>query len=636
MCGIFGILNFDRQNTVEQSALRLMGRVLHHRGPDDEGYHVDGNLGLGHKRLSVIDLSSRGRQPMSDKDRRLWVTYNGEIYNHLELRQSLETSNYPFRSRTDTEVLLPLYDKHGVQCVDYLNGMFAFAIWDQVARRLFLARDPFGIKPLYYRLTADRLVFASEVKAIVALERDQTALNSRGLADYLTFQYGIGDETLFEGVNKLLPGHSMVVEQDGSHAIDRYWDFRYDKQDLTEEAAREQTHALLEDSVRLQLRSDVPVGCHLSGGIDSGSISVMASRMSGASVRTFTAGFAEGGLFDDTEFARLTADHARSIHSEIYPSPTDFSDSFERLIWFLDEPVAASGSFPQFCVSKLASESVKVVLGGQGADEVFGGYARYYLLHLSAALSAGIEGAGSNHGSGFSMSDLAPNLSQLRSYRPMMSSFLRDGIFDDVEAQYYRLIRRQHDVSGLLSPDVAGSQGGYEPYEAFRQLFNEPGAVSLLDKVLHFEMSAWLPALLQVEDRTSMAWSLESRVPFLDKRLVEFGFSLPVKTKFAGGRLKHILREAVRETIPVEIQERKDKLGFPVPLSAWFAGPLRDWLHDTLLSRRARERGILRPGAIEAAVSSDSQFDRSLWGILCLEMWCRLFLDGDAWPGESS
>jgi len=630
MCGIFGVFHFDPQRQVNGGDLRRMGAALHHRGPDDQGYFTDGNLGLGHKRLSIIDLSELGRQPMSSPGGNLSITYNGEIYNYLEEREQLERAGCAFRSRTDTEVLLALFERQGPACLTRLEGMFAFAVWDRQQRRLFLARDPFGIKPLYYRLDAKGLVFASEVKAILALDAAPACLDQAALAEYLTFQYTLGEETLFQGIRKLLPGHWLTVDQDGRTQVQRYWQPNFAKRDIAQEQAAGELLDLLRDSVRLQLRSDVPLGCHLSGGIDTAAITGLASQLVAGPVQTFTAGFAEGGIYDDTAFAGITAAQAGTRHAQVFPTAADFADSFERLIWFLDEPVAAPGVFPQYCVSRLASQRVKVVLGGQGADEIFGGYARYYLLYLEAALRQGINGPSTRLG--LELADLLPNLEQLRNYRPLMASFWAEGLFGDPADRYLRLILRRAELQGLLAPDWQSGTTQAQLEERYRDLFNAPGEVELLDKVLHFELTAWLPALLQVEDRTSMAWSLESRVPFLSTRLADFAFSLPAAVKFSGGRLKYILRRAVEGLVPPQILQRRDKLGFPVPLSSWFAGPLRDWVHDLLLSRRSLERGLFRPEALRAALTQDSAFDRGLWGMLCLETWCRLFVDGKALP----
>lgn len=626
MCGICGLFNFFDYEPADRGVLAAMTAVLAHRGPDAEGFHVDGPLGLGHRRLSIIDLSAAAAQPMSDPEGRYWLTYNGEIYNYIELRAALQSRGWKIRTKSDSEVLLLSFIEHGPACLAKLNGMFAFAVWDSKERRLFLARDHFGIKPLYYHLKNGRFTFASEVKALLKAPWIKAGLNPTALSDYLTFQYVLREDTLFKDIKKLEPGHWLAIDYEGRTKLHRYWRPEFGKVDLSEDQAVERVHYLIKDSLRLQVRSDVPVGAHLSGGLDTATVVCLADGLLPDGLKTFTAGFNEGGVYNDTGYARITAEHVGSRHFEIFPTADDFVDQLDRLMYHMDEPVAAPGSFAQYFVSKLASEQVTVALGGQGADEIFGGYARYYLYYLEAALRNGVH---QDRNLELGLTDLIPGLPQLNNYLPLMQSFFKEDLFGDPASRYLRLIRRQEDLGKVIHPDLIAVMEGYSSEETFREMYGEPVNVDDLDRILNFEMTAWLPALLQVEDRTSMAWSLESRVPLLDHRLVELANSLPVSIKFQGGRLKHVMRRAVRDKLPPAIVSRSDKLGFPVPLKDWFAGPLKDWLCDRLLSRKSLERGLFRPEAIQSIVRSNDIFDRRLWGLLCLEIWAGLFIDTD-------
>ncbi len=631
MCGISGLLNFDRNQAVDQNALFRMTDILGHRGPDDEGYVIDGNLGLGHKRLGIMDPTPAGHQPMSSPDGRYWIVFNGEIYNFIEIRDLLSLEKEDYKSKSDTEVLLHMFIRYGAECLGRLRGMFAFAVWDSKERSLFLARDPFGIKPLYFRKNRERFLFASEIKSILACEGDGGRIDHRALADYLTFQYTLDERTLFRDIHKLQPGCWMEVRQDGSCLEEKYWAPTFSKRggDYTQTAT--DLRELLEKSVSIQLRSDVPLGGHLSGGLDTAIIASLASSNLGAPFKTFTAGFGnEGGIYDDTRAAGNNAAYLGTEHFEINLDHNDFTSSFMDLIWALDEPVAAPGTLPQFFVSKLASQKVKVVLGGQGADEMFGGYARYYLLYLEKALQKALTGEPAHLGLG--LPNLLPGLGQMRNYGPMIKAFLGSGLFGPADERYFSLIRRQNDPVSMLEDDVRESLGGYDTFSHFMECFNAPGEVELLDKILNFETCVWLPALLQVEDRTSMFWSVESRVPFLDTAIADFAFSLPAAVKFRGGKLKGVLRQAVTGLLPEAVVNRRDKIGFPVPLHEWFKGPLRDWLYSFLLDRRTLERGIFRKESVLSGMNTDGAYSRALWGLISLEACFRLLLDGDGLP----
>ncbi len=631
MCGICGILNYEASQEVDERCLKAMARSMRHRGPDDEGFFLDENLGLGHQRLSIIDLSSLGQQPMTGSSERFWIVYNGEIYNYLEIRQYLVGKGYTFRSSSDTEVLLKLYEEEKEACVHRLNGMFAFAIWDRKHRTLFAARDRFGIKPFYYIALDKTFLFASEIKAFFETGSFRPELDQDGLADYLTFQLCLGGKTLFKNVKKLMPGHCLSITSDGDLTIKKYWDLDFTiDTEHTVEYFEHRLLRLLEDSVRLRLRADVPVGAHLSGGLDSSTMASLASSQLGSSIHTFSGGFREGPKYNETPYAKLVSSRIKTRHHEVFPTADDFVKILPTLIYHMDEPAAGPGLFPQFFVSKLASQNVKVVLGGQGGDEIFGGYTRYLIAYLEACIKGGIEGTQEDQKYVVTFDSILPNLQQLQGYQPLMRYFWKDGLFDSPDERYYRLIDRSNGLRNLVSSDVFIGENGYQPFEAFLQIFNDDSNCrSYINKMTRFDLKTLLPALLHVEDRTSLAVSLESRVPILDHRIAELVASMPPMIKYRGGRSKHIFRKVVQHIVPQEIFEREDKMGFPVPLNEWYQGsPVRDFVRDTLLGSRAQTRGFVQRNKIEALLNSERAYGRSVWGLLCLELWMQIFLDG--------
>ena len=634
MCGITGVYNYAIAERVTEERLHRMTDAIRHRGPDDVGYYLEpqARLGFGHLRLSIIDLSAAGHQPMSNSDGSQQIIFNGEIYNYLELRTSLQ--GYQFHSHSDTEVLLNLYDRYGPAALDKLNGMFAFAIWDEHKRQLFIARDRFGVKPLYYFDDGQTFAFASEIKALLAHPaiKAKAGLNPAGLADYVNFQYCLGEKTFFQQIKRLEPGYYLTVDEERGVQVRQYWDLHYDDarldHDHDEDYFAERLLMLLEDAVRIELRSDVPVGAHLSGGVDSSAVASLAANLLDNQISTFSGGFHDGAQFDETPYARLVAGQIKSDHHEIFPTARDFAETLPMLIYHMDEPAAGPGLFPQYFVSKLAAQHVKVVLGGQGGDELGGGYARYLVCMLEQALREAIKPTITDNP--FSLPALTPYLDQLANYQPMMQQLWQMGLFGVDGERYFRLSQRTRAESIFTAEFLHDSGMEAEAsHEAFLAIFNRPQTDSLLNKMLYYDAKAMLPALLQVEDRTSMAVSLESRVPLLDHRIAELFATIPPGVKLKGGQLKYLYRKAIRNVIPSQIWQRTDKMGFPVPTNLWFRNELRDFVQEVLGSERALSRGIVRPDALKAAVDSggSGQFGRELWGLLCLELWFRAFMD---------
>jgi asparagine synthase (glutamine-hydrolysing) len=631
MCGICGICFSDRARPVSASVIGDMTASLHHRGPDDEGIHIDGAIGFGHRRLSIIDLSSAGRQPMISRDGRYVLVFNGEIYNYRELRQELTARGETFDSSTDTEVLLRLYARDGEACLSRLVGMFAFAVWDARERRLFAARDHFGDKPFYYATGDGWFAFASEIKALFRTGLITPELHGPGLADYITFQFCLDDKTMFRQVRKLMPGHYLTVSASGDMRVHRYWqlDFAIDGEH-DEQFFRDRLTERLEDAVRLQMRADVPLGAHLSGGLDSSAVASLATRIAGRPISVFSGAFREGPQYDETPYARLMAAHLGADHHEVYPTAQDFVSHMPRLIYHMDEPAAGPGLFPQFCVSQLARRHVKVVLGGQGGDEVFGGYIRYLIAYLEECIKGGINGTQHEEDARYvvTLESILPNLRQLQGYEPLLRHFWGSGLFAPAEERYLRLIDRSEGVREFIVPDLLPPSSEYDPVLAFREAFHAHACGSLINRLTWFDIQTQLPALLQVEDRTSMAVGLESRIPLLDHRIVELVASMPPKVKYQGGRSKYIFREAVRQMLPPAIYQRADKMGFPVPLQEWYqVEPVRSFVADALLAARG-ENFFVRTGALESLVDRTRPYGRGTWGLLCLELWRRTFLDG--------
>lgn len=629
MCGIAGILHGDQRRPVDERRLEVMAATLRHRGPEDEGIHVDGNLGLAHRRLSIIDLSEQGRQPMSNEDGSVWLVFNGAIYNYLELRQRLIAKGHRFRSHTDTEVIVHLYEEEGEDCVHQLNGMFAFAIWDAQKRRLFAARDRFGVKPFYHVEREGTFAFASEIKALVRSGLVEPQLDRRGIADYMTFQLTLGSKTLFEGVNELLPAHVLTVDADGVVSTRRYWDLDFTiDMETSRETFESRLLQLVEDSVRLQLRADVPVGAHLSGGLDSSVVTSLAAQLLGAPLSTFSGGFHESEKFDETRYARIVAQTSGTDHHEVFPGPQDFVDVMPGLMYHMDQPAAGPGVFPQLLLSRLAREHVKVVLGGQGGDEIFGGYTRYLIAYLEQSIKGGIEGTQEDDKYVVTFESILPNLRQIDGYQPLLRQFWSDGVFDAEDRRYLRLIDRSSAMKAYINPDLLPQPGEYDLFAEYRELFHAANCRSLINKMTRFDMLTLLPSLLHVEDRTSMSVSLESRVPLLDHRIAELVASMPPKIKYKGGESKHIFRNVAKHIVPPEISDRKDKMGFPVPLSEWLRrGPVREFVRDSLLGEQVRRRGLVQVDAVENLLDGERSFGRGVWGLLSLELWQQAFFD---------
>lgn len=627
MCGIAGIIHLkgDRYPNLS-SHLHVMNTLQAHRGPDGEGYWQDskGKLGFAHRRLKIIDLST-GDQPMSDLYGNT-VCYNGEIYNYLELRKEL--SDYDFRTTSDTEVILAAYKKWGVDCVTHFRGMFAFALWDETNQTLFCARDRFGIKPLYYAKVGDYLYFASEVKTLVPF-LPEIKTHPEALQDYLVFQFCLGTKTLFDGVQELPPAYYLVVKN-GLHHISKYWEVYYELDfEHSPKYFEEKLKALIHDSIHMHTRADVPIGAYVSGGVDSGIIASIAAqyqKQDGLPFVGFCGKFSICSEYDESVYARALSENANIPLHEIDITSNDFIDTIEKVIYHLDYPVAGPGSFPQYHVSKLASRYRKVVLGGQGGDEIFGGYTRYLIAYFEQCIKAAINGTSQNGNFIVTYESIIPNLGSLKNYQSLLQEFWREGLFDSLDKRYFRLINR---APSLQNEIVWNELGNYSPFSAFCDIFHgkNVGKESYFDSMTHFDFKTLLRALLHVEDRMSMAHSVESRVPFLDHPLVEFAATMPSNIKFKDGQLKMVLVNAMRSVLPEVISNRKDKMGFPVPLNEWMKTDIKDFVHDIFSSKKMKERPYFNQSEILKSLNHETKFGRKIWGLLSLELWHRQFHD---------
>jgi asparagine synthase (glutamine-hydrolysing) len=612
--------------------LERMRDVLTHRGPDDAGLFIDGRVGLGHRRLSIVDVAS-GHQPMTNEDGTLHIVYNGEIYNHADFRESLEAHGHRYETHCDTETILHLYEEHGQACVDHLRGMFAFAIWDQQKRELFVARDRLGVKPLYYAQTSDgSFYFASEIKALLETGEVKAELNYKALPDYLANHATSGEETLFVGIKRLLPGH-ILLWRDGAIRINKYWDVSFARSDDDKRSDSDyiaEWSELFRESVRLRLMADVPLGMFLSGGIDSSAIAAVMSGMVNEPIKTFSVAFQEREA-NELEYARVVARAFKTNHHEVVVSPEDFFAALPRLLWHEDEPIAHPSSVALFFVSQLAARHVKVVLTGEGSDELLAGYARYRKTLLNLSFGQRYEGLVPRDMRNAVKTRIAALPAESRVGQKLRRTFLSlntdiESIYFDNFAVFSRGMQRN-----LFTAQAREQIGAIDPYAGMLDAFTSTNATSTLDRLLYADTKTYLHELLMKQDQMSMAASLESRVPFLDHKLVEFSARLPERMKLRGATTKYILRESMKNLLPAEILARP-KMGFPVPIGSWFRGEYAPVVQEYLLSERALGRGIFDPAFVHSLVQrhqAGEDHAERLWALVNFEIWQREFFDDD-------
>jgi len=625
MCGIHGLIHFDGK-PVEPRLLSAMGELTRHRGPDDEGLHVDGACGIAMRRLSIIDLSG-GHQPLSNADDSIWLVCNGEIYNYRELRTELQAKGYRFKTGSDSEVLLALYEVEGDEFVQRLNGMFAFALWDARQRRLLIGRDRLGIKPLYVVQDSQRMAFSTEAKALLSLPGVSTELERGAVADYLHLGYVAAPHCLFKGLRKLPPATLLAVEG-GQVREWRYWRIsdRIDRE-TSEAQWVERARAQMERSVAMQMVSDVPIGAFLSGGVDSSAVVGYMARHSNQPIRTYAIGF-EGGeaeaLYNELPYARRVARLFGTQHREIVVKP-DVVSLLPRLLWHLDEPIADTAFITTYLVSEFARQDVKVILSGVGGDELFGGYRRYLGGHYAQRFQAMPDWA--RRAASMAARRLpADRHSKLLNVMRLAKGFVASAEMDADERyrSYLQVIGR--DTVAALLIDAPPSGG-----DLLDKAFHGAGSADELNRLLAVDAETQLPDdLLLLTDKMSMAVSLECRVPLLDHELVEMAASMPAGIKVRGGRLKHIMKAALAPMLPDDILHRK-KRGFGTPMGAWLKKELAPVLKALLSPEVVRARGLFNVATVESLMAdhaaSRTDGTDALLALMNLEIWSRVYLD---------
>lgn len=617
MCGIAGLYGLQGQ-PVDVEDVHAMCDVLVHRGPDDEGYFVDGNIGMGMRRLSVIDLDT-GQQPVSNRSGSVQVVMNGEIYNYRELREALKAQGHIFATAGDTEVIVHLYEEHGIECVQHLRGMFAFSLWDNRLRRLMLVRDRLGKKPLYYGEFQNRLIYASEIKALLQLPYVDRDLNWASVGHLFSFLTTPPTESIVQGIKKLAPGHMLIIGAGKAPQLSCYWDVHFEP-DYTrnEQDTVVALRDLLQESVRLRMRSDVPFGAFLSGGLDSSAVVAMMTRETSRPVKTFSIGFSETA-FNEAPYARQVAQALGTEHQELILEP-DVLDILDDLIWYLDEPLGDSSAIPTYMVAKMAAGQVTVALSGDGGDEIFAGYDKYLKeqkerhrdrIPYPVRKMLGVIGAGMTEG--------------MRG-RNFLRHIALDGDerYLDAGNMFGRNTQR-----ALFQPEVAETILATDLL-AYRRDCLAREHDHWLSAVQYTDIKNYLPLDIMTKvDRMSMAHSLETRSPLLDHKLVEFAATIPPALKLRHGNTKYILKQAMRGMLPDTIIDRR-KQGFAVPLGAWFREDMNGFVRDLLFSVSSRSRNIFNADYIERLLTLHQrgrEADLQLWTLISFELWCRTFLD---------
>jgi asparagine synthase (glutamine-hydrolysing) len=620
---------FGSEATVSPTLVKAMADTMLHRGPDDEGYYVSGPIGLGFRRLSIIDLQ-RGHQPVPNEDGTVQIIFNGEIYNYQELREFLLGRGHVFKTQSDTEVIVHLYEELGPQCLERLRGMFAFAIWDENVKSLFLARDRVGIKPLYYCLTNTSLVFASEIKAILADPSMRREIAPEMIDRFLTFLYSPGQETLFKGIHKLLPGHYLLV-RDGKVEIQQYWDLCFTNPAQTQNFrdAEAELQSLLAEAVKLHMIADVPVGVLLSGGVDSTAVLSLAVLGTDKKMSSFTVGFSGNGVADERPYAKLAAETYGTQHHDMTITAKDFAAFLPLYVWHMEEPVCEPPAIAMYYVSRLARDYVKVLLSGEGGDEAFAGYSNYRNLVWLERIKRGVPSLNGTFARGLSLANSLLHSSRVAKYAPLMNDLFPD--------YYYSCTSNPHRYTGnglgkVYSADFARVVDRECSLEPIRQLQAHVRDHNTLNAMLYIDTKTWLPDELLIKaDKMTMANSIELRVPMLDHKVLEFAASLPPSFKLNGFTPKYILKKALAQKIPKEIRNRK-KAGFPVPYESWLRSDLKDMVWAVLTDRRTIERGYFRKEAVQGLLQANSNganYSKEIFSLLTLELWQRTFLEGE-------
>ncbi|MGB7847446.1 MAG: asparagine synthase (glutamine-hydrolyzing) [Candidatus Acidiferrum sp.] len=637
MCGICGIVDTRAGRHFTKEELSAMARVIRHRGPDDQGELVSGPVGFGFRRLSIVDLKL-GHQPMPNEDGTVWIIFNGEIYNHAELRPDLEQRGHRYATTSDTETIIHLYEEYGVDCVDRLRGMFAFAIWDIPRQRLFCARDRLGIKPFYYANLPGMFLFASEIKSLFQIPGVRPQLNRQAIPEFLAFGYLSSDETLFSGVRRLMPGHRFVLDlkrNDAQPKIEKYWDLELSTIEgpTSERDQIARFQQLFEETVSSHLMSDVPLGVFLSGGLDSSAIAAVMASLRKDTIQTFSVGYAEQE-YSELPYARMVAKHIGAEYNEIILGPSEFYSSLPNLIWHEDEPLVWPSSVALHFVSRLASEKVKVVLTGEGGDEIFAGYLKYRMtlwnLQGAPLYRKMVPDSAQALIRAFLESNALPDVIR----RKLRHTFLYyPDTFEQLYFDNFYSIFPQSVQSSLLTPGFAQELGDSSAYaSAMKFLLPERKGRTTLDRLLYLDIKTYLVELLMKQDQMSMSTSLESRVPLLDHKVVEFAMGIPADQKVRYMSGKYLLRKSMTGRLPAAILNRTKK-GFPTPIRPWLRTVLFEKVAAVLTDARFRDRELFRAEFVDHLLEEhrggSSPATEGVWRLLNFELWCRIFLDGE-------
>ena len=620
MCGIVGIYNHLNQQSVTLEQVKAMNSVIEYRGPDGEGYYTDGPVGLGHKRLTIIDTNERSNQPMISGDEQTVICYNGEVYNYVELKEELVDEGIEFRTTSDTEVILELYRQKGIESLQSLNGMFAFAVWDKRDQSFLLARDRVGIKPLFYTQTENGIVFGSEIKSILEEIGGGNQVNRKLIDSYMSVGYCPTNETLFKGIYKLEPGHYLAIK-DGKVTMKAYWDMEFNKsEDKGENYYIDKTQTLFEDAVNLQLRSDVPLGVFLSGGIDSSAVVAMMRKLKVKDIKTFSVAWDYGDNFNETKYSRAVSNQFETDHTEYFMTAEDFKAFLPDYIRHMDEPVTEAAAISLYYLAKKTKEKVTVVLSGEGADEVFGGYPIYKYMHIVEQYKKVPALIRENL--------LNPILRKMGTKWAKYADLSEVSIEESYSGvSFYEAQQKNKLYTRAFASEVelATSSDLLKPY------YDKTEGDDLQTRMQYLDVKTWLvDDLLIKADRMSMAASLELRVPFLDHRFLEFAATMPSKYRFKGYENKYILKKAMEPYLDKEILYRK-KQGFPTPLSIMFQGELSEYVASIIDCDKAHARGYFEPEVVKTLLAEhkngEHDHHRVLWQLLVLELWHREFID---------
>lgn len=632
MCGICGKLTFSLASFGDVATGRQMLDPIRHRGPDDEGIYCQRQITLGHRRLSIIDLNT-GHQPLSNENGSVWIVFNGEIYNYRELRPFLRERGHTFRTESDTEVIVHLYEELGPSCVEKLRGMFAFAIWDERQRSLLLARDRVGIKPLYFYKDSEFLAFGSEIKSILALPEVRREVLPQEIDRFLTFFYVPGQETLLRNVHKLEPGHYLVAKN-GRTEIHKYWDLDFSKsgEKLSERETEKRLLDLLSESVERHMISDVPVGFLLSGGVDSTAMLSMASERTSRRLSSFTVGFEGQGVIDERPFARLAAKTFGTDHHEITISPREFVDFMPKYVWHMEEPVCEPPAIALFYVSKLASQYVKVLISGEGGDEAFAGYSTYRNISWFERLKPALRLLNPSWMPLLAGANSLARSAKASKYLPLVDSAFEDYYYSRTSSplQYFN-----SEFRSLYSEAFASQIDKGRSLDPVRRYHKAAREYAVVDRMLYIDSKTWLPDDLLIKaDKMTMANSVELRVPLLDHVVLEFAASLPVRQKVRRNTTKYIAKRALSSRVPKRILDRR-KAGFPVPYESWLNNGMKSWVHDVLFDRRTLNRGYFNRASVQDLIKRNQTsggYSKEVFSLLTLELWHREFVDAHGPP----